>query len=35
MIVLFHYKDKIVKKLIKDAKFYHKKDILEDLSILL
>ena len=35
MIVLFHYKDKIVKKLIKDAKFYHKKDIFEDLSILL
>lgn len=33
IIILTHYKNKIIKKLIKDAKFYHKKDILEDFSI--
>lgn len=33
IIILTHYKNPIIKKLIKDAKFYHKKDILEDFSI--
>lgn len=31
VIILTHYKNKIIKHLIKDAKFYHRKDILEDL----
>lgn len=35
IIILTHYKNKIIKKLIKDAKFYHLKDILEDLSVYL
>lgn len=35
VIILNHYKNKIIKKLIKDAKFYHRKDILQDLSIYL
>ncbi len=29
-IILTHYKIKIIKKLIKDFKFYHKKDIVDD-----
>lgn len=32
VIILTHYQNKIIQKLIKDAKFYHKKDILEDLA---
>lgn len=32
IIILTHYRNNIIKKLIKDAKFYHKKDILDDLS---
>lgn len=32
IIILTHYKNKIIQKLIKDAKFYHKKDILEDFA---
>lgn len=32
VIILTHYKNKIIKKLIKSAKFYHRRDILEDLS---
>ncbi len=32
IIVLTHYKNKIIKKLIKDAKYHYKKDILEDFS---
>jgi ComF family protein len=35
IIVLTHYKDRTIKKLIKDAKFYWKKDILEDFSLYL
>lgn len=35
VIVLTHYKNKIIKKLIKDSKFYSKKDILEDFSLYL
>lgn len=32
VIILTHYQNKIIQKLIKDAKFYHKKDVLEDLA---
>lgn len=32
IIILTHYKNKIIKKLIKDAKFYQTKDILEDFA---
>ncbi len=32
VIILTHYQNKVIQKLIKDAKFYHRKDILEDLS---
>lgn len=32
IIVLTHYKNKVIKRLIEDAKFYWKKDILEDFS---
>lgn len=32
IIVLIHYKNKVIKRLIEDAKFYWKKDILEDFS---
>lgn len=35
IIILTHYQNKIIKKLIKDAKFYGKKDILEDFSFYL
>jgi len=35
VIILTHYQNKIVQKLIKDAKFYQRKDILEDLSFYL
>lgn len=35
VIILTHYKNKIIKKLIKDTKFYHRRDILEDLSLYL
>jgi len=35
IIILTHYKQKLIKKLIKDAKYYYKKDILEDFSIYL
>lgn len=35
VIILTHYKNKTIKQLIKDAKFYHKKDILQDLSLYL
>lgn len=35
VIILTHYKNKTVQKLIKDAKFYGKKDILEDISFYL
>lgn len=35
IIVLTHYKNSVIKKLIKDAKFYKKKDILEDFSFYL
>lgn len=35
IIILTHYKNKYIKSLIKQAKFHHKKDILEDLSIYL
>ena len=31
IFVLYHYKDKNIKKLVKDAKFYHNKDIFIDL----
>jgi len=31
-IILTHYKIKIIKKLIKDAKFYYKKEILDEFS---
>ncbi len=31
-IIMSHYKEKTIKKLIKDFKFYGKKDILDDLS---
>lgn len=34
-IILTHYKIKIIKKLIHDFKFYHKKDIVDDFSELL
>lgn len=30
IIILSHYKNKFISKLIKDLKFYHKKDIAED-----
>jgi predicted amidophosphoribosyltransferase len=30
IIILSHYKNKIISKLIKDLKFYSKKDIAED-----
>jgi hypothetical protein len=33
IIILTHYKNKIIKKLLHDAKFYKRKDILEDLSL--
>lgn len=32
ILVLTHYKNKVIKKLITDSKFHHKKDILEDFS---
>lgn len=35
LIVLTHYNNKIIKKLIKDSKYYWKKDILEDFSVYL
>lgn len=35
VIILTHYQNKIIKKLIKDAKFYGKKDILEDIALYL
>jgi len=35
MIILTHYQNKIIKKLIKDAKFYQKKDILKDFGVYL
>lgn len=35
VIILTHYQNKTIQKLIKDAKFYHRKDILEDLSFYL
>lgn len=35
VIILTHYKNKVIKHLIKDAKFYQRKDILEDLSLYL
>lgn len=35
VIILTNYQNKIIQKLIKDAKFYGKKDILEDLSLYL
>lgn len=35
VIILTHYQNKIIKKLIKDAKFYGKKDILEDIAVYL
>jgi predicted amidophosphoribosyltransferase len=30
VIILTHYKNKVIKKLITDAKFYKRKDIFED-----
>jgi hypothetical protein len=30
MIILTHYEDNVIKRLIKDSKYYSKKDILED-----
>jgi predicted amidophosphoribosyltransferase len=30
IIILSHYKNKVISKLIKDLKFYNKKDIAED-----
>lgn len=30
LVVLSHYKNKEISKLVKDAKYYHKKDIFED-----
>ena len=35
ILILTHYKNKVIKKLIKDSKFHYKKDILEDFSIYL
>lgn len=35
LIVLTHYRNKIIKKLIIDFKFYWKKDIAEDLALLM
>lgn len=35
LIILTHYKNTAIKHLIKDAKFYQRKDILEDLSVYL
>jgi ComF family protein len=35
IIILTHYKNKVIKKLITDAKFHHKKDILEDFAVYL
>lgn len=35
IIVLNHYSDKIIKKLIINSKYYNKKDIIEDFSIYL
>jgi ComF family protein len=35
ILVLSHYKNNVIKKLVKDSKFHHKKDILEDFSIYL
>ena len=35
VIILTHYQNKTIKKLIKDAKFYGKKDILEDMALYL
>jgi competence protein ComFC len=32
IILLAHYKDSYIARLIKDAKYYHKKDILEDMG---
>lgn len=35
IIILTHYRNKFIKKLIEDAKFYSKKDVFEDISIYL
>ncbi|MDD4150989.1 MAG: ComF family protein [Candidatus Gracilibacteria bacterium] len=35
IIVLNHYSDKTIKKLIKNSKYYNKKDIIDDFSIYL
>lgn len=35
VIILSHYQNKTIQKLIKDAKFYGRKDILEDISLYL
>jgi competence protein ComFC len=35
IIVLSHYREKTISKLIKDLKFYHKKDIVEDFWVYL
>lgn len=35
LIILYHYRNNIIKKLIKDAKFYNKKDIFEDFAFYL
>ncbi len=35
IIILTHYQNKVISKLIKDAKFYQKKDILEDFWVYL
>ena len=35
VIILKHYKSKLISKLIKDAKFYNKKEILEEISFYL
>ncbi|MDD3793267.1 MAG: phosphoribosyltransferase family protein [Candidatus Gracilibacteria bacterium] len=32
VIILKHYKSKLISKIIKDAKFYNKKNLLEDIS---
>ncbi len=32
VIILTHYSNEVIQKLIKDAKFYHKKDIFEDFA---
>ncbi len=35
IIIFSHYKNFVIKKMIEDFKFYHKKDIWEDFSIIL